>query len=93
MNLITNAADAVEGGADRRITLLARAEGGRVAIRIRDRGPGVPDAIAARIFDPFFTTKGMGAGLGLGLSITAISCAISAARSPAATWTPAPSSA
>ncbi|RKS44721.1 two-component system C4-dicarboxylate transport sensor histidine kinase DctB [Paracoccus pantotrophus] len=71
VNLITNAADAVEGGADRRITLLARAEGGRVAIRIRDRGPGVPDAIAARIFDPFFTTKGMGAGLGLGLSITA----------------------
>ncbi|MEF9601507.1 ATP-binding protein, partial [Paracoccus sp. PXZ] len=69
--LITNAADAVEGGADRRITLSARAESGRVAIRIRDRGPGVPDAIAARIFDPFFTTKGMGAGLGLGLSITA----------------------
>jgi len=71
VNLITNAADAVEGGADRRITLSARAGGGRVAIRVRDRGPGVPEAIAARIFDPFFTTKGMGAGLGLGLSITA----------------------
>ncbi|MDK8873032.1 ATP-binding protein [Paracoccus sp. SSJ] len=71
VNLITNAVDAVEGGADRRITLSARAEGGRLAIRVRDRGPGVPAAIAARIFDPFFTTKGMGAGLGLGLSITA----------------------
>lgn len=71
VNLITNAADAVEGGADRRITLSARAEAGRIAIRVRDRGPGVPAAIAARIFDPFFTTKGMGAGLGLGLSITA----------------------
>ena len=67
VNLITNAADAVEGLADRRITLSARLEGGSIAIRIRDHGPGIPDAIAARIFDPFFTTKGF--GLGLGLSI------------------------
>ncbi|WP_134680179.1 sensor histidine kinase [Paracoccus ravus] len=71
VNLLTNAADAVENGPDRRITLSARSEGEDVVIRIRDRGPGVPDAIAARIFDPFFTTKGMGAGLGLGLSISA----------------------
>ncbi|QRZ15806.1 sensor histidine kinase [Paracoccus methylovorus] len=71
VNLITNAADAAEGRPDRRISLSARAEGGRVAIRVRDRGAGVPAGIAARIFDPFFTTKGMGAGLGLGLSITA----------------------
>ncbi|CAM3681589.1 ATP-binding protein [Paracoccus yeei] len=71
VNLIANAADAVEGRDDRRITLSARAAGGRVVIAVRDRGAGVPDAIAARIFDPFFTTKGIGAGLGLGLSITA----------------------
>ncbi|WP_433459238.1 sensor histidine kinase [Pseudochelatococcus sp.] len=70
INLISNAADAVEGVGDRRITLTAQNEGGDVAIRVRDRGPGVPDAIADRIFDPFFTTKGLGAGLGLGLSIT-----------------------
>lgn len=71
VNLITNAADAAEGTRDRRITMSARAEGDWVEIRVRDRGPGVPDAIADRIFDPFFTTKGMGAGLGLGLSISA----------------------
>ncbi len=71
VNLITNAADAVADQPDRRITLSARTEGPRIAICVRDRGPGVPDAIAARIFDPFFTTKGIGAGLGLGLSITA----------------------
>lgn len=71
VNLISNAADAVAGADDRHITLSARAEAGRVVIRVRDRGPGVPDPIAARIFDPFFTTKGIGAGLGLGLSITA----------------------
>lgn len=71
VNLIANAADAACGQADRRITLSAQAEADRVTICVRDRGPGVPDALAARIFDPFFTTKGIGAGLGLGLSITA----------------------
>ncbi|WP_234450858.1 MULTISPECIES: ATP-binding protein [unclassified Paracoccus (in: a-proteobacteria)] len=71
VNLITNAADAAEGTDDRRITLSASTEGEWIALRLRDRGPGVPEAIAERIFDPFFTTKGMGAGLGLGLSITA----------------------
>ena len=69
VNLISNAADAVEGRPDRRITLSARVEDGRAVLRVRDRGAGVPPAIAERIFDPFFTTKGVGAGLGLGLSI------------------------
>lgn len=71
VNLITNAADAAEQAEDRRITLSARADGDWIEIRVRDRGPGVPQAIAERIFDPFFTTKGVGAGLGLGLSISA----------------------
>ncbi|MFD1914350.1 ATP-binding protein [Halodurantibacterium flavum] len=74
VNLITNAADAVEGSADRRIHLVARQDEGqakgRVTITVRDHGPGVPPAIAERIFDPFFTTKGVGRGLGLGLSIS-----------------------
>jgi two-component system C4-dicarboxylate transport sensor histidine kinase DctB len=69
VNLISNAADAVEGQPDRRISLSAKVEGERVTMSIRDRGPGIPAAIADRIFDPFFTTKGVGAGLGLGLSI------------------------
>ncbi|MGB3387894.1 MAG: sensor histidine kinase [Pseudaminobacter sp.] len=70
VNIISNAADAVEGLPERTIELSARREGDTVAITIRDRGPGVPDAIAARIFDPFFSTKGVGKGLGLGLSIS-----------------------
>ncbi|WP_151718167.1 sensor histidine kinase [Gemmobacter serpentinus] len=70
VNLITNAADAVEGTEDRRITVSASQQGERVVIRVRDRGPGVPGAIAERIFDPFFTTKPAGNGLGLGLSIS-----------------------
>ncbi|MFZ5671646.1 MAG: sensor histidine kinase [Pseudomonadota bacterium] len=70
VNLISNAADAVEGQAERRIALRARRENAKVMISVADNGPGIPDAIAARIFDPFFTTKGVGKGLGLGLSIS-----------------------
>lgn len=70
VNIISNAADAVEGLADRRINLAATRAGERVIVTVRDRGPGVPDAIAERIFDPFFSTKGVGKGLGLGLSIS-----------------------
>jgi two-component system, NtrC family, C4-dicarboxylate transport sensor histidine kinase DctB len=70
VNLMSNAADAVEGLADRTIDLTARCASGKVTISIRDRGPGISAAVAERIFDPFFTTKGVGKGLGLGLSIT-----------------------
>jgi two-component system C4-dicarboxylate transport sensor histidine kinase DctB len=70
VNLISNAADAVEGQADRRITLTGRRQDGKITIAVADNGPGIPDAIAPRIFDPFFTTKGVGKGLGLGLSIS-----------------------
>ncbi len=70
VNIISNAADAVEGLGDRRIHLTARHEGDKVILSIRDHGPGVPPAIIERIFDPFFSTKGVGKGLGLGLSIS-----------------------
>jgi len=70
VNIITNAADAVEGLEDRRIELAAAQDEGRVLIAVRDHGPGVAAAIQERIFDPFFTTKGVGKGLGLGLSIS-----------------------
>jgi two-component system C4-dicarboxylate transport sensor histidine kinase DctB len=70
VNLLSNAADAVEGRADRRIAVCARAAGGRVLLTVADSGPGIPASIAHRVFDPFFTTKTVGAGLGLGLSIS-----------------------
>jgi len=70
VNILTNAADAVEGGARREVSLSAIVEGQDVVIRICDSGPGVPEALAARVFDPFFSTKGVGKGLGLGLSIS-----------------------
>ncbi|WP_164923938.1 sensor histidine kinase [Sinorhizobium fredii] len=70
VNVISNAADAVEGLEDRMILVRAWREDDRAVITVRDRGPGVPPAIAERIFDPFYTTKGVGKGLGLGLSIS-----------------------
>lgn len=71
VNLLTNAADALDDAADRRIHLSAApAEGGGVRIAVRDHGHGVAPALAERIFDPFFSTKEVGKGLGLGLSIS-----------------------
>lgn len=70
VNVISNAADAVEGLDDRDIRLRAWRDGEKVVLAVSDHGPGVPAAIAERIFDPFFSTKGVGKGLGLGLSIS-----------------------
>ncbi|MEO8087826.1 MAG: HAMP domain-containing sensor histidine kinase [Bacteroidota bacterium] len=42
---------------------------GKIIIRIRDNGKGIPESIKAKIFEPFFTTKPTGEGTGLGLSI------------------------
>jgi two-component system C4-dicarboxylate transport sensor histidine kinase DctB len=70
VNLLSNAADAVEGVSDAAIALQAQLTGGMVQLTVRDNGPGVPAAIVDRIFDPFFTTKRVGSGLGLGLSIS-----------------------
>jgi two-component system, NtrC family, C4-dicarboxylate transport sensor histidine kinase DctB len=70
VNVMTNAADAVDGGPDRRVILTAERRGAGVRIRVRDFGPGIPESLRERIFDPFFSTKGVGKGLGLGLSIS-----------------------
>jgi two-component system C4-dicarboxylate transport sensor histidine kinase DctB len=70
VNVLSNAADAVDDRPDRRIEVAAKAGSGRVLLTVRDHGPGVAPAIADRIFDPFFTTKRVGSGLGLGLSIS-----------------------
>jgi two-component system, NtrC family, sensor histidine kinase PilS len=34
-------------------------------IDVLDRGPGIPEGVAAQLFRPFFTTSGHGTGLGL----------------------------
>ncbi len=67
INLITNAAHAVDGRGVVRVS--TRSLAGAVAIDVADSGPGVPPEDRARIFEPFYTTKTDGKGTGLGLSI------------------------
>ncbi len=82
MNVLSNAIDALEDYTESQskshssqitiFTALGELEGNikSVVIRIRDNGPGIPEAMKARICDPFFTTKPVGKGTGLGLSIS-----------------------
>ncbi len=71
MNIINNAAQALLSGdkADGKIIIHTEESEGNIIIRIKDNGPGMPEAIQKRIFEPFFTTKKAGDGTGLGLSI------------------------
>jgi two-component system NtrC family sensor kinase len=69
LNLVTNAAQAIERP-DGRIVVTTRREGtAAVAIEVSDNGRGIAPEVLPRIFDPFFTTKDVGKGTGLGLSI------------------------
>jgi signal transduction histidine kinase len=69
LNLVTNAAQAVEGRAGV-ITIATRApDPAHVEVEVTDNGKGIPADVLPKIFDPFFTTKEVGKGTGLGLSI------------------------
>jgi two-component system, NtrC family, sensor kinase len=67
MNIVSNAADAIEGPG--RIEITAAAEGESYLIVIEDSGVGIPEDLQERVFEPFFTTKPIGSGTGLGLAI------------------------
>ena len=67
LNLLTNAADAIEESGD--VVIRTAAENNRVRVSIADTGTGIPADVMAKIRDPFFTTKEVGKGTGLGLSI------------------------
>ncbi len=68
INLILNALEAVDGQADAHITVTTEVAGERVAIRVSDNGPGVPEKILAAMFEPFNSSKERGLGLGLVIS-------------------------
>lgn len=64
-NLIDNAADAIGGDGELRIT--ARSAGDGIEVIVANTGHPIPPEALPRIFDPFFTTKEPGKGTGLGL--------------------------
>ena len=69
VNLLTNASDALESAAVKRITVSGETDKEWHVLTVTDTGAGIPEEMLPRIFDPFFTTKQVGEGTGLGLSI------------------------
>ncbi len=62
-NLLTNAVRHGQqmGG----VQVTAQRENGKVAIHVRDDGPGIRGPLREQVFEPFFTTHHQGTGLGL----------------------------
>jgi signal transduction histidine kinase len=67
VNLLTNAHDASEPGAQVQINVTPGNDG--VTLVIKDQGKGITKQNIEHIFEPFFTTKSPGEGTGLGLSL------------------------
>jgi two-component system, NtrC family, sensor kinase len=69
INIIINAADAMEGRGKLTIKSQNHETDENIIIQISDTGSGIKPDIINNIFDPFFTTKEEGKGTGLGLSM------------------------
>lgn len=69
MNLILNAAQAMDGQGEINICTDLSPREHYIIIEISDTGPGIPEDVIQHIFEPFFTTKQEGQGTGLGLSM------------------------
>jgi len=68
INLLSNAALAVEEVSEKMISLEILELNNRIIVRIQDSGKGVDPKIQNKIFHPFFTTRSNGSGIGLTLS-------------------------
>jgi signal transduction histidine kinase len=65
LNLIANAADALESIDDPEIIINTVKKDGLVWIDVEDNGVGIPSEDQKNLFKPFYTTKPHGTGLGL----------------------------
>ncbi len=72
LNLLLNAADAIEDAKvqDGRVAVRAEVVGERVRVLVEDNGPGIAAEHLPRLFTTFFTTKEPGKGTGLGLALS-----------------------
>jgi signal transduction histidine kinase len=70
MNLLINAADALEGKqAPAEIIVRTCRDEASILLTVEDNGPGIAPEHIGRVFDTHFTTKPPGRGSGLGLSV------------------------
>lgn len=69
MNIILNAAEAMNGTGKLAVRSFLSADGEKVCVEISDTGPGIAAEVLPHIFEPFYTTKDADKGTGLGLSV------------------------
>ena len=68
LNLVQNAADAMRGQAERRLSVSTLRAGTGIEVQVADNGRGLSEDVQQHLFEPFFTTRTDGLGLGLSLS-------------------------
>ena len=68
VNLLLNAAHAIDQEGTVEIRTRAEPSGGWMVIELQDSGCGIPPEHVNKIFEPFFSTKKNGSGLGLAVS-------------------------
>ena len=69
-NILTNAAQAMDGRGTIEVFTRNRANGNLVEVVFSDNGPGISETVLPKIFEPFFTTRVEQGGTGLGLSVS-----------------------
>jgi PAS domain S-box-containing protein len=67
VNLVDNAAEAMQDSHVRRLTVVTQATPGAVEVIVSDTGTGVSPEDKEKLFLPYFSTKGRGTGLGLAI--------------------------
>jgi two-component system, LuxR family, sensor kinase FixL len=73
LNLVRNAMDAMVDQPVRELMVSTAAVDDHMAmVSVKDTGPGVDEAAAAKLFQPFVTTKASGMGVGLSISRTIV---------------------
>jgi C4-dicarboxylate-specific signal transduction histidine kinase len=70
LNLVANAADAVQDLPERWIRIEVSKSDDAVEIAVTDSGHGIAPELREAVMQPFFTTKPAGVGTGLGLSVS-----------------------
>jgi len=68
VNLVNNAAEAIDGDGTIAIRATPFPDGSGLILAVVDDGPGIPEEAQEEIFEPFYSTKFSGTGLGLAVA-------------------------